>query len=123
MERSLFNHLAALIAAAVITAGNGWAADLADDKYTEWTTEKDLFVPMRDGIHLDTDVSLPKGATGKLPTVLVRTPYDKDIIENQTAFKWTDFFSQAGLCRRRAKRAREVFLRGELQERSSRCEH
>ena len=33
-------------------------------------------VPMRDGIHLDTHVFHPVG-TGKYPTILIRTPYNK----------------------------------------------
>lgn len=32
---------------------------------------------MRDGVRLSTDVYRPQGAEGPLPTVLVRTPYDK----------------------------------------------
>ena len=34
-------------------------------------------VPMRDGVHLATDVYLPEGA-GPFPAVLVRLPYDKN---------------------------------------------
>jgi len=51
------------------------AAGLPPAKYTGWTSNDELFVPMRDGVHLSTDVLLPKGATGKLPTILIRTPY------------------------------------------------
>jgi uncharacterized protein len=51
------------------------AAGLPPDQYTEWTSNYELFVPMRDGVHLSTDVLLPKGATGKLPTILIRSPY------------------------------------------------
>jgi len=54
-----------------------WAADLPKDRFTEWTSELEVYVRMRDGVHLSTDVMLPKGGTGKLPTLLVRTPYDK----------------------------------------------
>ena len=82
--------LCVLIATALSTAGYGWAADLPTAKYTEWATEKDIYVPMRDGIHLDTDVWLPKGAKERLPTVLVRTPYDKDHMENQVVVGWTE---------------------------------
>lgn len=57
--------------------GSDWTADLPPDRYTEWTSELEIYVRMRDGVHLSTDVMLPKGATGKLPTLLVRTPYDK----------------------------------------------
>jgi uncharacterized protein len=40
--------------------------------------EKEVFVPMRDGARLSTDVILPKGRLGPLPTMLIRTPYHKD---------------------------------------------
>src|ERR1700679_3164139 len=64
--------------------------------YTEWTTEKEIFVPMRDGINLDTDVLLPKGAKGPLATVLVRTPYDKDNIDWAAMKHWYMLFLQHG---------------------------
>lgn len=35
-----------------------------------------VLVPMRDGVGLSTDVYRPKGATGPLPTILWRTPYN-----------------------------------------------
>lgn len=35
-------------------------------------------VPMRDGIHLSTDVYLPKNCSTPVPAVLVRTPYGKE---------------------------------------------
>ena len=75
MRRSYFHKLGIMLATALVTAGNGWTADLPADKYTEWTTEEEVFVPMRDGVHLSTDVLLPKGAKERLPTVLIRTPY------------------------------------------------
>jgi len=43
-----------------------------------FTWEKEIFVPMRDGVNLSTDVLLPKDADGPFPTVLIRTPYQKD---------------------------------------------
>ncbi len=66
-----------LITSALMAATCALAADFPGEKYTQWSAEKDIFVPMRDGIRLDTDVFVPKGAAGTLPTVLVRTPYDK----------------------------------------------
>jgi len=36
-----------------------------------------IFIPMRDGVRLATDLYFPVGAQGPLPTVLLRTPYDK----------------------------------------------
>jgi predicted acyl esterase len=85
-----------LFVAALITGGYGWASDLPVETYTEWSTEKDNFVSMRDGIHLDTGVSLPTDAPGKLPTALVRMPYDKDTLENQVTLGWTNFFLKYG---------------------------
>jgi len=38
--------------------------------------QRHQLVPMRDGIGLSTDIYRPKGATGKLPTVFIRTPYN-----------------------------------------------
>ena len=41
----------------------------------------DVMIPMRDGVQMATDLYMPaasgKAATGKFPTVLVRTPYNK----------------------------------------------
>ena len=43
--------------------------------------EKDVMVPMRDGVRLATDVYLPaqdgKPLAERLPTILMRTPYNK----------------------------------------------
>lgn len=48
----------------------------------EVTVKKDVMVPMRDGIHLATDIYLPtqdgKPIDEKLPTILERLPYNKD---------------------------------------------
>jgi len=51
-----------------------------------WQTEKELesiatidrkvMMPMRDGVHLATDIYRPKNATGKVPIIWVRTPYN-----------------------------------------------
>lgn len=58
-------------------ADGDWSGGLPSAKYSEWTSDLELYVPMRDGVRLSTDVHLPRGADGRLPTVLVRTPYDK----------------------------------------------
>ena len=60
--------------------------------------ERDVMIPMRDGIKLATDIYYPCHGDGlipreKLPTLLVRTSYDK------TAPEWDDiypFFSRRG---------------------------
>ncbi|MGH7504161.1 MAG: CocE/NonD family hydrolase [Longimicrobiales bacterium] len=38
--------------------------------------ERKLMLPMRDGVRLATDVYRPKDATGPVPTIFVRTPYN-----------------------------------------------
>jgi len=40
--------------------------------------EKSVFVPMRDGVRLSTDLYFPEGADGKMPVIMMRTPYGKD---------------------------------------------
>jgi uncharacterized protein len=39
--------------------------------------QRGVMVPMRDGIHLSTDLYRPEGLSGRLPVILVRTPYNK----------------------------------------------
>jgi uncharacterized protein len=43
-----------------------------------FTVEKDIMVPMRDGVRLATDAWIPSGE-GPHPTLLVRLPYSKDM--------------------------------------------
>jgi len=42
--------------------------------------ERSVMVPMRDGVKLSTDLYFPVGAGDKLPVVLIRTPYNKDLV-------------------------------------------
>ena len=44
-----------------------------------FTVEKDIMVPMRDGVRLATDAWIPAG-DGPFPVLLVRLPYGKDMI-------------------------------------------
>jgi uncharacterized protein len=39
--------------------------------------EKNLMIPMRDGVSLAADLYFPEGSAGKLPVILIRTPYGK----------------------------------------------
>lgn len=73
-----------------------WAGPLPDPQFAEYTVETEIFVPMRDGVRLSTDVYLPVGVTGPIPTVLLRTPYDKDVGEGAVRTKWVDFFVRQG---------------------------
>jgi putative CocE/NonD family hydrolase len=54
----------------------------ARDVLYEVTVEKDVMVPMRDGVRLATDIYLPtkddRVLGGRLPTILERRPYNKD---------------------------------------------
>ncbi len=56
-------------------------AELPSDKYQDWTDEKEVLLTMHDGIRLSTDIYLPKGAKGPLPTILARSLYDRDNLE------------------------------------------
>ena len=48
-------------------------------KATEYNPllDRSNMVTMRDGVKLSTDLYFPEGATGELPVVLIRTPYNK----------------------------------------------
>lgn len=40
---------------------------------------KEIWIPMRDGVRLAADLYKPRGLEGKLPVILIRTPYSKDL--------------------------------------------
>lgn len=60
---------------------------LAAESYPTWpgipdiTVEprkvKSVFVPMRDGVRLSTDIYFPEEVEGKLPVIMMRSPYNK----------------------------------------------
>jgi hypothetical protein len=66
----------ALFVSLIATAQQRWP-DMPEIT-TEIRKEKSIFVPMRDGVRLSTDLYFPEGVDGKLPVILVRTPYGKD---------------------------------------------
>ena len=41
--------------------------------------DKSTRIPMRDGVRLSTDLYFPVGVTDRLPVVLIRTPYNKNL--------------------------------------------
>ena len=49
------------------------------------TIDKGIMVPMRDGTKLATDVYRPSDENGALPTILIRTPYNKSAAPNGDA--------------------------------------
>lgn len=73
-----------------------WTGPLPAAVFEDFEVEKEIHVRMRDGVHLSTDLYLPTGAAGPLPTVLVKTPYDKDIGEGAVRTKWVDYFVRQG---------------------------
>ncbi len=46
--------------------------------------EKSVMIPMRDGIKLSTDLYFPEEADEKLPVIVVRTPYNKNVWRKAT---------------------------------------
>ena len=82
-----------LLMAALVVASAASAQDLS--RYSEEGLRKELaaiaesdtavLVPMRDGVGLSTNIWRPKGAIGKLPTVLWKTPYNEHKVRGSTA--------------------------------------
>jgi len=76
--------LASSAVGAVVRAQQGGLT--AADKAKRWEVENELqsiaiverkvMMPMRDGVRLATDIYRPKSASGKVPTIWVRTPYN-----------------------------------------------
>ena len=82
-----------LLMAALVVASTASAQDLT--RYSDEGLRKELaaiadsetavLVPMRDGIGLSTNIYRPKGATGDLPTILLKTPYNEHVPRGSTA--------------------------------------
>src|SRR3989449_194470 len=76
--------VATIAAVAIVRAQQG--ALTAAEKTRRWDTENELqslatverkvMMPMPDGVRLATDIYRPKNATGKVPAIWVRTPYN-----------------------------------------------
>ncbi|HVT38876.1 MAG TPA: CocE/NonD family hydrolase [Gemmatimonadaceae bacterium] len=60
----------------------------------EVSIERSVMVPMRDGVKLATDVYRPADVAGALPTILIRTPYNKGA--NPRGDGSANFFSSHG---------------------------
>ncbi len=75
--------------------------------------EKNVMVSMRDGVHLAADIYRPardgKSVSGRFPTLLTRTPYNKD-----GAGSRGPLLRRAGLRRRRQRRSGPIRQRGDL---------
>jgi putative CocE/NonD family hydrolase len=68
------------------------------DPHFDVLTERDIRIPMRDGVSLIADVHRPRkngqAAAGKFPVILVRTCYDKD--EKLKFFPGYEYFVTRG---------------------------
>lgn len=70
--------LTSLVAALIAYLANGVAGGAATaPEATAGRVERNVQVPMRDGVHLAMDLYFPRSASGPQPTILVRTPYDR----------------------------------------------
>ena len=58
--------------------------------------QKSRMIPMRDNIRLSTDLYVPKNKEGKLPVILIRTPYNKNAFRNKEKKHIAHFFSSQG---------------------------
>ena len=48
--------------------------------------KKTVHIPMRDGVKLATDIYFPSPKSGPFPVILMRTPYNKDILKGYGGF-------------------------------------
>jgi putative CocE/NonD family hydrolase len=74
-----------------------YASDAGLTDYSKWSQpaleaelarraiiERKVLMPMRDGVGLSTDIYRPKDATGPVPTIFVRTPYNMNTLQGGT---------------------------------------
>jgi predicted acyl esterase len=72
-------HKAGLIQVAAAALALCALSSCSGERLTDYPIrpELDVMIPMRDGVRLATDLYFPSGASGKLPTVFLRTVYTK----------------------------------------------
>src|SRR5262245_19058304 len=78
--------IAVMLAGGALVGAQQQGTLSAQQKDQRWAAERELqslavverkvMMPMRDGVRLATDIYRPKNATGKVPIVWVRTPYN-----------------------------------------------
>jgi putative CocE/NonD family hydrolase len=74
-----------VIALPLLVTGSAGTGIAQADPALPTSVDKNVMVPMRDGIRLATDVYRPS-APGTYPVILTRTPYDKDSSSEEGAF-------------------------------------
>ncbi|MEO0400365.1 MAG: CocE/NonD family hydrolase [Pseudomonadota bacterium] len=62
------------------------AAGISEKKYTDTIILNNVMTPMRDGVHLASDILRPN-APGRFPAVLMRTPYNKVAARDRSFYK------------------------------------
>ncbi len=86
------SHVGRIVALALIISASTLGQVITRTPQSPTAPEQlGLIVPMRDGIHLAADLFLPRGS-GRWPTVLVRTPYNR----KASAMRSYRFFTQRG---------------------------
>ncbi|HTM26406.1 MAG TPA: CocE/NonD family hydrolase [Vicinamibacterales bacterium] len=86
VRRVFLASIVALTSAAALPFAQGRGAMTTEQQQRRWEMERELqsiavvdrkvMMPMRDGVRLATDIYRPRNATGKVPTIFVRTPYN-----------------------------------------------
>ena len=93
--------------------------DIENELQSIAVVERKVMMPMPDGVRLATDIYRPKNATGKVPTIWVRTPYNFNFWDVQNGVPRRHDRAahrrQARLRLRRAERARALLLRRQLR--------
>jgi putative CocE/NonD family hydrolase len=76
--------VAFLIAAGTSQSANAQTSFEMPVPKTEFTVEKNVMIPMRDGVRLAANLYFPKNPGPRWPVILLRTPYDKDNYRGST---------------------------------------
>jgi putative CocE/NonD family hydrolase len=70
---------------AALTDYSKWSPQALEAELAKRATiERKVLMPMRDGVNLSTDIYRPKNATGKVPIIFVRTPYNMNTLQGGT---------------------------------------
>jgi len=77
-----------LLTAGVVTLGQTSAPVGRPSPKYEVELRESVWIPMRDGVRLSTDLYVPKGLAGRLPVIMIRTPYDKRGHRRQGSAAW-----------------------------------
>jgi len=71
--------------------------------------ERKVLMPMRDGVHLSTNISRPKDVTGPVPTIFIRTPYNMQTLQGGSLRQVLEGVDR-GYAGHLPERARPLFL-------------